>query len=212
MRIAFRDISLQWVSERNLETLRNVRNRASELGFMLDNRYISESMQQRWFDSLDAMQNYYFIVYSNDILVGAAHLTEVDIEKGEAESGLYLIQPDYKGTHVAVLSSLLLLYMAFNLFQLDYLKAKVLLSNTIALRYNAALGFKYGEHINKSSIWMLMHSQDYFHHVHMLFEKLAAGQQFSCYLDEDAMLTPLHHSLRLKARQNAELVLWNNKK
>ncbi len=172
MKIVFQGISLHLVSQETLEDLRQIRNRASEMGFMIDRNPISSESQQRWYNNLDRTLNFFFLIESGGENIGVGHITAINYQAQTAECGLYLTNEQYNGTQVSVLSSLVLLFLVFEIFKLEELKAKVLVENTVAKAYNIRLGFQFMGNIDADAIWMTLSKEQYQKQSKKLLSKL----------------------------------------
>lgn len=151
-----RNISLHQLDQSMLEELRNWRNDEQVNRFMDFRESIGVEQQERWFESLNERENYFFIIRVNGIAVGLIHLDKFDKLLNTAESGLFLGKAEYRGTGVVLEASLLLLGFAFNKLELNAINAKISRENKSAILYNQLLGFKEKEQLNAPfSLWVL---------------------------------------------------------
>ena len=172
MKVEFHDISLHLITKDLLEELRRIRNRASELGFMINSRLLTQEDQVLWFNSIDSNLNYFFIIESKEKKIGVCHISSLSEAFNNAECGLYLIDESYISTQVSVLSSLIVLFLAFEILNLTELKAKVLVLNNKAIQYNESLGFEFAERLNEQVILMKIGFEQYKNISKVLFNKL----------------------------------------
>lgn len=68
MEIHFLNYSLIKIQKHHLELLRNWRNNEVR-EFMIYQEYISETMQQEWFDSINNQNNFYFLISKKKFLL-----------------------------------------------------------------------------------------------------------------------------------------------
>lgn len=133
-------IELKLIDESTIELLRIWRNASAVNQFMEYQAQISKEQQLVWYNNLSKENNFYFIIYSDNIPLGMIHLS--NISEKQAESGMFIAENKYKGTGVAFNASILLLDFAFEKLDLEIIYAKVKNDNKVAQQYNQLLGFK----------------------------------------------------------------------
>ena len=114
------------LNETWIEQVRFWRNQNFVRQQMEYNAVISEKAQHLWFPRLqnDPSQRY-FIFFSGSIPVGIIHLSKLDLEKKEAEVGLFIGDANFIGTGISLEASLFILDLAFKQLKLNRLFAKV---------------------------------------------------------------------------------------
>ena len=135
-------IRLLKLRHENIDLLRQWRNAEKISRFMEYREHISPAMQQRWFDGLDPVCDMYFMIEYHGQLVGMIHTSNIDIEQGTGDAGLFIYNDELQSTHLPVLASLSMVDVVFGLLGLRKLYAKVMAGNTVAERYNRNLGFE----------------------------------------------------------------------
>ena len=135
-------IELFRLQKEQIEMVRDWRNDDKIRKFMFIQELITSDQQRSWFDRIDDDHNFYFIIRVNSKPVGLINISKIDYEKGEAESGLFIYEDAYLGSHVPVLASMAMLDVFFPFFNLNRITAKVRASNQAAMDYNYKLGFR----------------------------------------------------------------------
>jgi UDP-4-amino-4,6-dideoxy-N-acetyl-beta-L-altrosamine N-acetyltransferase len=142
MTISFCDIELRRLSANDIEMVRQWRNDTKIAAHMFYQEFITPEMQKKWFEALHPEKDFYFLIYFNENPLGLIHLNKIDASLKTAESGLFIYDENYWGTHVPVQASLALLQFAFENKNLQEVSAKVRSDNKAAVRYNTFLGFE----------------------------------------------------------------------
>jgi RimJ/RimL family protein N-acetyltransferase len=139
-------VRLAPLQRQQLELLRQWRNDPMIAAPMLQQQFISEDMQQQWFERVqqDKCQAQ-FVIYYKDEPIGACNLKSTNgTELGQCEtieSGFYLAHPRFRGTMLAFFPALALNQYCFKSLNCKTLLAHVKLSNSAALRFNEKLGY-----------------------------------------------------------------------
>jgi len=132
----------------HLELVRNWRNDSLIASFMEYQEYITREGQQQWYETLQNIENYYFIIETNNVQIGLIHLNKVDEISKTAHVGLFIGEKKYRGTGLALAASVLILSFAFETLDLDKVFAKVNNENKEVIEYNQLLGFAYEAKMN----------------------------------------------------------------
>lgn len=135
-------IRLLRLQEEHIELLRTWRNAEKIRRFMEFRDQITTEMQQKWYQSLDPLCDMYFMVEYQGQLVGMIHTSNINIESGTGDAGLFIYNDELQSTHLPVLASLSMVDVMFGMFRLKRLYAKVMEGNAVAERYNRNLGFE----------------------------------------------------------------------
>lgn len=169
MKIYDYGLELIRVEEKHLEILRQWRNSPDISKYMEFREYITPEMQQSWFEKINSVFNFYFIVNYKDHLIGLIHLSDIDFEKQYAKAGLFISDQRFIDTHLPVKASLAILDFAFNSLFLKNIEAKVKSDNTKAINYNKALGFRFlPDDGNKSFRIINLSAKNYRKHTHII--------------------------------------------
>lgn len=133
----------------HIELVRNWRNADWVLQHMEYRKIISEEEQERWFNRVSkSKEQLYYLIKSNDKLIGLAHLSDINTTLKTAQVGLFIGEKDFIGTGSTFSASIQLLDIAFVQLQLKTLYAKVKSTNQVAVQYNAFLGFAFDRVLN----------------------------------------------------------------
>lgn len=142
MNISGYGIRLERLRHEHIELVRQNRNSPEISQFMEYQEFISPEMQEKWFNSLDPYSDFYFVINSGGRQVGLIHTSDVHWQDKTANSGLFIWEENFLGSHVPVLASLAMLDIFFEICGIESYYAKVLHSNKAALNYNYKLGFE----------------------------------------------------------------------
>lgn len=135
-------IKLIRLKQEHIELLRLWRNAEKINRYMEYRQQITTEMQQRWFDSLDPLTDFYFMIEYHGDLVGMIHTGKVNWDTLTGDAGLFVYKDELLSTHLPVLASLTMVDLFFGLFRLETITAKVMSGNEVAVRYNRNLGFE----------------------------------------------------------------------
>jgi UDP-4-amino-4,6-dideoxy-N-acetyl-beta-L-altrosamine N-acetyltransferase len=140
-------VRLSPLSIEDIELLRHWRNREDIVRYMEFQKHITAQEQRDWFEHLDSQRDHYFIIKWQEQSVGMAHVNMVDETSQSAQVGLFMGEPAFSGTGIALKASLSLLEFAFESLGLMKVWAKVHQSNRVAFEYNKQLGFECYEQV-----------------------------------------------------------------
>jgi len=131
--------------------------------------HITENMQKEWFNKINNINNFFFIIEFDDTPLGLINTSNINWETGVADTGLFVWEEIYINSPVPVLASLSMLDVFFTLFGLTKVTAKVKNDNVKAINYNASLGFSF-VNIFKNTDFSLyeLSAERYFKHANAL--------------------------------------------
>lgn len=129
-------ITLQSITENDLETIRQWRNDDLVLKHMLYQKKITPQEQIAWFNKLDKTSNLYFI-FNNQ---GVIHLKNIDWVRKEAEAGIFTTRLEHSITNIATIITLM--DFAFDALFMNQLYAKVNKYSIANLNMNLQLGYQ----------------------------------------------------------------------
>lgn len=165
-------IILSRLTRNELELLRFWRNSEQIRQNMIFREEITPEMQLKWFESIDNYNNFFYIIEYKGEKIGLIDNKGTDWNSGSTHSGLFIYEEKYRGTHIPVAASLILMQIGYGLLNVRETRIKVLRENQIAINYNTHLGFEicndnpgeiYVEMIQKresfSSLTMKLHQQ-----------------------------------------------------
>lgn len=91
---------------------------------------------------INNIHNFYLLIHYQGEKIGLINAKNIDWEKQELESGIFLWETNYYETYVPAVVSLMITDMCSELFDWDALYAHILKTNTRAVAYNQALGYE----------------------------------------------------------------------
>lgn len=141
MEIHFLNYSLVKLQRKDLELLRNWRNNEVH-AFMIHKEYITEEMQQKWFEQIDNHHNFFFLIYKENEPVGLIDIKNIDWNMHAADTGIFIANEDYRESVVPLAATVMSAAFIAKILQLQTVYGKVLVDNKRAIAYNLSTGFK----------------------------------------------------------------------
>jgi RimJ/RimL family protein N-acetyltransferase len=126
-----------------LEFLRERRNDPELARFMIFRDEITPEQQLAWFHSVDNRKNLYGTVYWQGRFIGMTNLKDIDEVNCSAEGGMLIWDPECQNSIVPFRAALVGTDLAFWGYWFQSMTARVLATNTRALRFNRALGYRF---------------------------------------------------------------------
>lgn len=134
-------IELHRLTRDDIELVRVMRNRDDIRSRMFEQELITKEQQERWFESIDNMFNYYFIIQHEGRKVGLIHGKNSDFDRRENEGGIFIWEPSLLGTGIASKVSICFIECSFELLLMERIIARVRRDNSPAYNYNLSLGY-----------------------------------------------------------------------
>lgn len=135
-------IELRRITHGDIEMIRQARNRDDIRSKMLDQRIITPEQQERWFDSINNANNFYFVIHYQRKKIGLIHSKNIDWQAREDEGGIFIWDHTLDGTGLYTKASILLMQLCFSIAGLKRTYAQVHADNRQAYHYNLALGYR----------------------------------------------------------------------
>lgn len=134
-------IVLERLKARDIELVRQWRNSDPVRLNMEYREIITPEQQVKWFDSINNLQNNYYLIYYKGEKIGLLNDKNIDWENRTSESGLFLGRTEYYSTFVPYFISIA--GIELNFYSLNWNKqfAHILRSNVNAINYNKQLGY-----------------------------------------------------------------------
>lgn len=155
-------LEIREVEREDLELIRQYRNTESIKKRMIYKDQISREQQLKWFEEIQKINHFYFLIYKDDTAIGLINGKNINFEDGSSEGGIFVWNED-RNYETSITASIILNDWNFlvNNFKINY--AQVLKSNKKAIAYNEFMGYKIDdkEHENPDVIWMSQYKQDY---------------------------------------------------
>ena len=135
-------VSLERLSEKDLELVRVKRNSIEISQFMDYREIISPEMQQTWFNSINNINNLYYVITYKNEKVGLINGAKIDWNKMEtASGGIFIWKEELWQTNVPLMANMLVMDISIFL-GLKKSFVKIMNSNKRAIQYNTMLGYE----------------------------------------------------------------------
>ena len=134
-------ITLHRLKEEHIELVRQKRNEDATRQFMFYQKIITPEMQQKWFESISNIYNYYFVIEYKNTLIGLVNGKNNDFEKKTSEGGMFIWDENYWATFVPVIASVCMADLSFILIKLEKTFAEVQSKNNRVKEYNKEMGY-----------------------------------------------------------------------
>lgn len=136
-------VSLKLIQKEDIELIRKWRNSKDVNQFFIFRGYISKEQQKKWFEKVSTSgRDFFFLIIVEGEPIGLIEIKNIDWDRREGETGMFIAKNEYKNALVSFEASYLLGRYFFHKLNLLKNKAQVLESNKIALRYIKSQGFK----------------------------------------------------------------------
>ena len=145
MKICNYGITLNRLRQEDIEFVREKRNSEEVRRYMEFREEITPEMQQKWFDSINNFENFYYLIEYKGNKIGLLNDKNMDWKARTSESGLFLWDESYIDTMIPVLASLCLLDVGFYYLDWNTSYIKVLRGNIKAVDYVSSLGYTISE-------------------------------------------------------------------
>lgn len=135
-------ITIQRLSEEDIELVRYWRNQPEIRQRMAYRGHITSEMQKQWFDSINNKYNYYFVIIYEGRKIGLINTKSVNMQDKYGEGGIFIWEQELWNSYVPSLASLALLEFTFKV--LDFSNKsfiQILRNNPAAIKYNKAIGY-----------------------------------------------------------------------
>lgn len=133
---------LKRVQREDLELIRTKRNQRSVREHMFYQKTISKLDQEKWFDSINNIYNYYFLIQLKNESIGLINGKNIDYDKGESEGGIFIWENRPEVSIAAAIASMIMAELTFKLFRFNATYAFVKSSNIKQQIYNKKLGYQ----------------------------------------------------------------------
>lgn len=133
-------VTLRRLTHDKIEMVRQWRNDYKIASTMFYQQEITLEMQERWFANLDKNRNFYFIVCYKDEEIGLINVKNIDFEKKNGESGVFIYEDKYLGTDVAYRAHLVMFDYVYQELHLAYTYSHMRDDNPKATRFAQFLG------------------------------------------------------------------------
>ena len=124
----------------DIELVRKSRNTPEISKTMVTTDHITREMQEKWFQSINNIYNFYFIIEVDGKKIGLMNGKNIDWEKRTMEAGVFFWDKPSINSQTPVLCSLIFAELGLLVFDL-VAYAKIRKDNKNAIRYNKLMGF-----------------------------------------------------------------------
>jgi len=142
MKVSKYGIDLVRLTEEDIELVRSWRNSPQIRQFMEFKDEITPEMQKKWFDSVNNVNNFYFIILFEGQKIGLINSSNIDWDNITSDGGIFLWEEKYYETFVPVWASLIELETTFFIFNATESYIKTLNDNQRAIKLNTHLGYE----------------------------------------------------------------------
>ena len=134
-------VVLERLKEADLEMVRRWRTSPEISRYMLYQEPITPEMQREWFASLDPQRDLFFVVKHGGVPCGLSDMKRIDWDEGTNVGGIFMV-PEYWNTDVPMRVTFAATDYAFNVLGLRATLCSVLKTNSRAVRFNLAVGYR----------------------------------------------------------------------
>lgn len=134
-------IELIRLQREHIELVRTMRNSEDVRQYMEYREEITPEMQEKWFTSVNNRFNNYFLIRTDNRIIGLIYGSQIDwVKKETGNGGIFIWDKNYHESAVALLASFVLIETSF-LIGLELTYVKVLRTNPRAIRFNTDMGY-----------------------------------------------------------------------
>lgn len=135
-------VKLKRIQYADIELIRFWRNHPDIRKTMSYRKYISKSMQEEWFNSVNNKFNYYFLIEFNQKDIGVINCKKINLKDKYGEGGIFIWEKELENEYIPVFASLCLLNTVFNILNIfNKSFIQVLNTNTKAISFNKGFGY-----------------------------------------------------------------------
>ena len=148
-------ITLERLTEADIELVRHHRNSELIRRRMFYQKMITEEEQKKWFQSINNDFNYYFLILHKGKKIGLTHCKINSYEEGVSHGGIFIWEPTAMQSHLPIIASVCATDLIFFLVKIKKSMAEVRADNKIALEYNQKFGYKIVEALSDDEKFVL---------------------------------------------------------
>ncbi|MDF1672846.1 MAG: GNAT family N-acetyltransferase [Vicingaceae bacterium] len=161
MKIIGYGIELHRLTQKDIELVRKHRNSTTINQYMEFRDPISEEQQKQWFQSINNLNNNYYIIIHQNNKIGLIYGAEINWDKLETgNGGIFIWDTYYWDSMIPACASILLTDTSI-LLGLKRTYIKVLKDNIKAIAFNKMLGYKICENQNQNNQQYVLAINDY---------------------------------------------------
>lgn len=148
-------ITLERLTEADIELVRQHRNSELIRRRMFYQKQITEEEQKAWFSRINNDLNYYFLILHKGKKIGLTHGNIDSYEEGISHGGIFIWEPTAMQSHLPIVASVCATDLIFFLVKMKKSYAEVRADNKIALEYNQKFGYKIVPELSDSEKFVL---------------------------------------------------------
>jgi RimJ/RimL family protein N-acetyltransferase len=148
-------IVLRRLLHKDIELVREKRNQDSVRNYMFYQKEITVKEQENWFNSINNIYNYYFVIEVEGNQVGLINGKSIDYEKRTSEGGIFIWDENFRDVQVSAIASVIMAEFTFMIFNFNKTYAEVLATNRGQIKYNEFMGYKLEKTENEKLIYSL---------------------------------------------------------
>lgn len=131
------------IQKQDIEKLRKWRNSDAIRNKMIYREHITSEMQKKWFQTIEKSYHHsYYIINVEGKDIGLFNQKNFRVPGKITESGIFLVDDQYKTSYIPVIASLTLIKISFFVFGETESFVSVLKNNHKAFQYNLSLGYQ----------------------------------------------------------------------
>jgi RimJ/RimL family protein N-acetyltransferase len=148
-------IVLRRLLQKDIELVRKKRNQDSVRNYMFYQKEITVKEQENWFNSINNIYNYYFVIEVEGNQVGLINGKSIDYEKRTSEGGIFIWDENFRDVQVSAIASVIMAEFTFMIFNFNKTYAEVLATNRGQIKYNEFMGYELEKTENEKLIYSL---------------------------------------------------------
>lgn len=148
-------IVLRRLLHKDIELVREKRNQDSVRNYMFYQKEITVKEQENWFNSINNIYNYYFVIEVEGNQVGLINGKSIDYEKRTSEGGIFIWDENFRDVQVSAIASVIMAEFTFMIFNFNKTYAEVLATNRGQIKYNEFMGYELEKKENEKLIYSL---------------------------------------------------------
>jgi len=159
MKLTKYGVTLNLLTEDKIEMIRIWRNDPKIVQYMEYRGYITPEMQEKWFNSINNENNYYFIFEFKGKEIGLINVRDIDSQLKIGEAGIYIYDDEWLNSTISFQASMCLYDFCFEILKLTRINAHILKDNKRAIKFNKLMGYEISgdEEDNLNQLYILSH-------------------------------------------------------
>ncbi len=130
------------IEKTDLETLRYWRNSHDINQFMEYREYITPEMQLNWFNKINNISNFYFLIECNGANVGLINCKDINNNEKKFEVGIFIFENVNRNNIIFPISSLVICETIADFFKIETIETHILTTNISFSKMLITLGYK----------------------------------------------------------------------